>query len=92
MTKTKVTYRIETLSGRGLPTGTDADGYDTREAAEAMADAMHDGEYRIATMSAAPGPSNCGCYEECACTLHGCWAAESAVDLARAAIAKAGGA
>lgn len=43
----KVTHRIETLSGRGLPTGTDADGYDTYEAAEAMADAMHDGEYRI---------------------------------------------
>ena len=53
MTETKMTYRIETLSGRGLPTGTDADGYDTREAAEAMADAMHDGEYRIVPMSGA---------------------------------------
>ncbi len=41
------TYRIETLSGRGLPTNVDADGYDTRLAAEAMAEDQHDGEYRI---------------------------------------------
>jgi len=44
---TQTTYRIITLSGRGLLTGTDADGYDTRLAAEAMAEAEHDGEYRI---------------------------------------------
>lgn len=41
------TYRIVTLSGRGLPVTVDADGYDTRAAAEAMAAAEHDGEYRI---------------------------------------------
>lgn len=41
------TYRIETVSGRGLPATVDAEGYDTRLAAEAMAEAEHDGEYRI---------------------------------------------
>ena len=40
-------YRIVTVSGRGLPTAVDSDGYDTRTAADAMADAEHEGEYRI---------------------------------------------
>jgi len=41
------TYRIVTISGRGLPTEVDADGYTTRLAAETMAESSHDGEYRI---------------------------------------------
>lgn len=40
-------YRIVTVSGRGLPTNVDGDGYDTKEAADAMADTEHDGEYSI---------------------------------------------
>jgi len=40
-------YRIVTLSGRGLPTEVDANGYETKLAAEAMADAEHDGSFRI---------------------------------------------
>jgi hypothetical protein len=40
-------YRIVTVTGRGLPAGVDADGYETRLAAEAMAGEEHDGEYRI---------------------------------------------
>jgi hypothetical protein len=43
----KTTYRIVTLSGRGLPVTVDADGYDTALAAEAMASAAHDGEYYL---------------------------------------------
>ena len=46
-TKTTTLYRIVTVSGRGLPTTVDADGYDTRLAAEEMAETEHDGEYRV---------------------------------------------
>jgi hypothetical protein len=41
------TYRIVTRSGRGLPTTVDAEGYDTREAAEAIAEDAHDGEWVV---------------------------------------------
>lgn len=34
--------------------------------------------------------ATCGCYEECACTLYGCWSAEDGAAEARAALAKAG--
>lgn len=44
---TPAKFRIVTLSGRGLPTTVEADGYDTELAAEQMADAEHDGKYRI---------------------------------------------
>lgn len=40
-------WTIKTLSGRGMPITVDAEGYDTYLAAEAMADAEHDGEYEI---------------------------------------------
>jgi hypothetical protein len=46
-TEIVTTYRIVTLSGRGLPTEVDADGYDSREAAEAMAEDCHDGEWTV---------------------------------------------
>ena len=49
---TQQTYRIVTLSGRGLPVTVDRD--DTRAAAEAMADACHDGEFRVEEESALP--------------------------------------
>lgn len=47
MATTYITYAIETLTGRGLPAGVDADGYDTYLAAAEMAEDQHDGEYRI---------------------------------------------
>lgn len=41
------TYRIETMSGQGLQVNVDAEGYDTSEAAEAMAEEYHPGGFRI---------------------------------------------
>jgi hypothetical protein len=41
------TYRVVTLSGRGLPTEVDSDGYDSREAADAIAEDCHDGEWTV---------------------------------------------
>jgi len=46
------TYKIVTKSGRGLPSNVDADGYDTREAAQAAAES-HDGECEIVPVAVA---------------------------------------
>jgi len=42
-----MSYSIKTISGKGLPADVDADGYTTHAAAEAMAEAHHDGDFEI---------------------------------------------
>jgi hypothetical protein len=52
------TYSIVTISG-GLRSEVDADGYDTYEAAEAMALDAHDGEWRLQRVHGDPGGEYC---------------------------------
>jgi hypothetical protein len=42
-----MSYSIKTISGRGLPTGVDRDGYDTYLAASAIAEDCHNGEFIV---------------------------------------------